>query len=130
MPLDIKDFKFNPLGDSGNYYMMTVESNCAKLSFIIVKSGSDWKVDTVDVITNMLVRGTDICNLNNFNMVQKDGSHYKCDGQKYVCWWRGENGLVDAVKVILPKFEFEVFGSPEKSMYSHFTTKAAVCEKN
>lgn len=127
LPLDIKDFKFNPLSDSGNYYL-TVESNCAKLFLKVVKSGFDWKVDTIDVITNMLVRGTDICHLNDVGIVQKHGSHYKCDGhQPYVCWWKGETGLVDAVKVAFPKFEFEVFGSPEKAMNSFFTTKAEVC---
>lgn len=122
LPLDIKNFKFNPLNSSDNYHMLTVEADCAKLLFKLARDETNWNVESVCVISSVPIQGI-ICHLNDVGIIQRSGSRYKCESHiPYVCKSKSETGVTDVVRVIMSHFEFEVFGSPEKTMNNIFTT--------
>lgn len=124
LPLSIKNYTLTSLGSTGNYHTLSIETNCADLFFHLVKDGLDWRVETVDVMLVVPNKGASSCHLRGFHITQKHRSHFKCDSNERLSCMKGSDGVV---YVVAPKFEFEVFGSPEKVMNDEFSTNHTAC---
>lgn len=128
LPLNIKGFKFKPLSPVHDYYLLTIEADCAKLFFMLTKSNLDWNIGRVDATLHVPIQGIDICRLDDVHIAQSHGSHYKCESHTpYVCKPKSGAGVTAVIRVVLPYFEFEVFGSPENTMANQFTTGRTSC---
>lgn len=131
MPLHFNTYEFEQDDLIGECFMMNLDADCVQIFMELVKSGQDWKVDSADVILTIPNKGFQVCKIEDLGIIQKVGKHYGCDlgNRPFVCksWNYVDESYTDVVGIVLARLEFEVFGSPAKTMNDKFTTNVTTC---
>lgn len=131
MPLQFKTYEFEQDDVPGEYFMMVLNADCVQVFIELVRSGQDWKADSAEVILTLPNKSFTVCKIENLGIVQKYGEHFGCDleDKPFVCnsWDYVKKKFINVVGLVFTRLEFEVFGSPERTMADEFTTNVTTC---
>lgn len=131
MPVEFKNYELELDDLSGNSFMMVLDADCVQIFLELVRNGQDWAVDTADVILTVSNKGSFVCRIENIGIIQKAGKHCACDlnDRPLVCksWNHVDKKYTDIIGIVFARLEFEVFGSPARTMEDKFTTNITSC---
>lgn len=131
MPVQFENYELESDDLSGNSFMMVFDANCVQIFLELTRNGQDWRIDTADVILDVSNKGSLVCKIENIGIIQRAGKHYACNlsDRPLVCksWNHLDKKNTDIVGIVFTRLEFEVFGSPAKTMKDKFTTNITSC---
>lgn len=128
MALSFRNYEFDERNSLGQPEL-TLEADCAKLVMAFDEIGRDYSVKTIDVHLEVPNKGVHVCTISQPLITQEHGTHYGCDlsWTPRACKAKVGDKEVKVVDVVFRRLEFELFGSPVKTMHDEFSTIDTNC---